>query len=47
MKEYKNRLAGGILNKKRPSSGAVLIEGAMWCGKTTTINQIAKSLLFM
>jgi predicted AAA+ superfamily ATPase len=47
MKEYKTRLADSILQKKLASSGAVLIEGAKWCGKTTTASQIAKSILFM
>ena len=45
MKEYKTRLADSILQKKLASSGAVLIEGAKWCGKTTTASQIAKSIL--
>ena len=47
MKEYKTRLADSILQKKLASSGAVLIEGAKWCGKTTTASQSAKSILFM
>ena len=47
MKEYKTRLADSILQKKLASSGAVLIEGAKWCGKTTTASQIAKSILLM
>lgn len=47
MKEYKNRLADSILTRKLASTGAVLIEGAKWCGKTTTAGQIAKSTLFM
>lgn len=47
MKEYKTRLADRILHKKLLSTGAVLIEGAKWCGKTTTAEQIAKSTLFM
>ena len=29
------------------AKGAVLIEGAKWCGKTTTASQIAKSILYM
>lgn len=47
MKEYKTRLADRILKKKLESTGAVLIEGAKWCGKTTTASQIAKSILLM
>ena len=47
MKKYKTRLADLILQKKLASSGAVLIEGAKWCGKTTTASQVAKSILYM
>lgn len=44
MNEYKTRLADQILKDKLESTGAVLIEGAKWCGKTTTASQIAKSI---
>lgn len=47
MKEYKKRIADKILEKKLKGKGAVLIEGAKWCGKTTTAEQIAKSILYM
>ena len=47
MKKYKNRIADKILQKKLNAKGAVLIEGAKWCGKTTTASQIAKSILSM
>ena len=47
MKEYKKRIADQILEKKLKGKGAVLIEGAKWCGKTTTAEQIAKSILYM
>lgn len=47
MKKYKARLADDILCTKLASTGAVLVEGAKWCGKTTTASQIAKSILFM
>ena len=47
MKKYKPRLADQILKDKLASTGAVLIEGAKWCGKTTTATQIAKSVLYM
>ena len=36
MKEYKSRIADLILRQKLESSGAVLIQGPKWCGKTTT-----------
>ena len=47
MKKYKIRIADKILQKKLDAKGAVLIEGAKWCGKTTTASQIAKSILSM
>ena len=46
-KVYKNRIADGLLQRKLAGKGAVLIEGAKWCGKTTTAEQIAKSILYM
>lgn len=45
--EYKHRIADGILHKKLRSKGAVLIEGPKWCGKTTTAEQQARSILYM
>ena len=47
MKNYKKRIADEILQKKLKGKGAVLIEGPKWCGKTTTAEQIAKSILYM
>lgn len=47
MKKYRPRIADKILQRKIASKGAVLIEGAKWCGKTTTACQIAKSVLYM
>ena len=45
--EYRKRLADEVLKDKLEASGAVLVEGAKWCGKTTTSKQIAKSILYM
>ena len=45
--EYKKRYADLVLQDKLESKGAVLIEGAKWCGKTTTAKQVAKSTLLM
>lgn len=45
--DYKPRIADDILKKRLACKGAVLIEGAKWCGKTTTALQIAKSVLYM
>ena len=36
-----------MLANKLAGKGAVLIEGPKWCGKTTTAEQIAKSVLYM
>lgn len=47
MKGYRKRIADEILKRKLEGKGAVLIEGPKWCGKTTTAEQIAKSILYM
>lgn len=47
MKKYRKRIADDILARKLEGKGAVLIEGAKWCGKTTTAEQIAASILYM
>lgn len=47
MKEYKKRITDKILEKKLKGKGAVLIQGPKWCGKTTTAEQISKSILYM
>lgn len=47
MKKYKTRIADAILKKRLLGKGAVLIEGPKWCGKTTTAEQIAGSILYM
>ena len=47
MVEYKQRIADAILKEKLMGKGAVLIEGPKWCGKTTTAEQVAKSVLYM
>ncbi|MBO4572283.1 MAG: ATP-binding protein [Clostridia bacterium] len=44
---YKKRLADELLKEKLAGKGAVLIEGPKWCGKTTTAEQIASSILYM
>ena len=46
-KFYKKRIADGLLQRKLAGKGAVLIEGAKWCGKTTTAEQIAASVKYM
>ncbi len=47
MNRYKTRIADKILRDNLDSKGAVLIEGAKWCGKTTSASQVAKSILYM
>ena len=46
-KTYKKRIADSLLQRKLAGKGAVLIEGAKWCGKTTTAEQIAASVKYM
>lgn len=46
-KNYRKRIADDILKRKLEGKGAVLIEGPKWCGKTTTAEQIANSVLYM
>lgn len=45
--KYKARIADQLLLQKLAGKGAVLIEGPKWCGKTTTAEQIAKSVIYM
>lgn len=47
MKHYRPRIADAILRRKLEGKGAVLIEGPKWCGKTTTAEQVAASILYM
>ncbi|MFU0521458.1 ATP-binding protein [Gardnerella swidsinskii] len=47
MKKYRKRIADDILKRKLEGKGAVLIEGPKWCGKTTTAEQYAASVLYM
>ena len=47
MTNYKKRVADDILKRKLEGKGAVLIEGPKWCGKTTTAEQLAASVLYM
>ena len=45
--EYKNRIADQLLSDKLEAMGAVLIEGPKGCGKTTTAEQQAGSVIYM
>ena len=45
--QYLPRIYDTVLKRKLRASDAILIEGAKWCGKTTTAEQIAGSRLYM
>ena len=45
--KYLKRIADRVLQDRLAASGAVLIEGPKWCGKTRTALENSKSLLFM
>ena len=42
---YLKRTADAILKERLEAFGAILIEGPKWCGKTTTAEQVAKSVI--
>lgn len=44
---YKPRIADKELKRKLSGIGAVLIEGPKWCGKTTTAEQQAATVIYM
>ncbi len=44
---YLERIADGTLAERLETFGAVLIEGPKWCGKTTTAEQVARSVIKM
>ena len=45
--KYLKRIADRVLQERLAASGAVLIEGPKWCGKTRTALENSKSHLFM
>lgn len=45
--EYRERIADQMLRDKLDAMGAVLIEGPKACGKTTTAEQQAKSIMYI
>ena len=47
MSDYRPRIADEIVKRKLQTTGAVVIEGPKWCGKTTTAEQVAKSILYV
>jgi hypothetical protein len=47
MEAYKKRICDALLQEELAGAGAVLIEGAKWCGKTTTAEQAARSAIYL
>lgn len=47
MEGYKQRIADALLERKLKGNGAVVVEGPKWCGKTTTAEQLARSVIYM
>lgn len=45
--KYINRIVDEEIKNKLNITGAVVIKGPKWCGKTTSAKQIAKSFLEM
>lgn len=46
-KKYLSRISDQMLHLKLETSGAVLVEGAKWCGKTTTAHQTSTSAIYL
>ena len=47
MANYKRRVIDKAIEHRLKNKGAILVEGAKWCGKTTTCEQHAASILYM
>lgn len=47
MGKYKHRIADDLLRDNLEAAGLVLIEGTKWCGKTTTAEQQAGSVVYI
>ena len=47
MSDYRPRIADQLLSESLEAFGAVLVQGAKWCGKTTTSVHQANSVLYM
>lgn len=45
--KYMPRIADEELSKRLDRSGALLVRGPKWCGKTSTCQQVAKSSLML
>jgi len=47
MRSYRPRIVDSKLQDKLEETGAVLIEGPKWCGRTTTAEQASSSNIYM
>ncbi|MBR4613768.1 MAG: ATP-binding protein, partial [Kiritimatiellae bacterium] len=47
MQGYKERIVDELLRDELSVMGAVVVEGAKWCGKTTTAEQAATSVVYI
>lgn len=47
MEKYRPRIADTLLKDRLEGKGAILVEGAKWCGKTTTSLHQSASVLYM
>ena len=45
--KHRNRIVDKILSERLQAAGAVVVEGAKWCGKTTTCERVARSALYL
>ena len=45
--KYKPRVIDKSIEKRLESKGAIVVEGAKWCGKTTTCERHAASALYL
>lgn len=44
---YRFRIADNLLKEQLKAAGVVVVEGPKWCGKTTTAEQAARSVLYL
>lgn len=45
--KYKKRIADRLLKEQLEVAGVVVVQGPKWCGKTTTAEQVAKSVVYI
>ena len=47
MKVYRKRILDDLIARRSQTAGAILVEGIKWCGKTTTCEQAARSVIYL